>query len=868
MKKILLYGVLIIGICLVVLISAPFFIDLNKYKDSVLAQLKPYTDRIVDFEAIDLTIVSGLGIEISGLQIMDNPDFSPEAFAHVGALDIKIRILPLIKKQIIVKKITINQPSIRIMRNAQGVFNFSDLVKIKKDDPIKSQDTSQAGSASISSKSATNAGWLAAALAHSVFIDQARILYKDDKLIPGAPPITLDALDLKLRDISLAHPISIELAANLLQSGRKNVHLKAEIGPIGEKLKWESTPFQLSFSLDSLAVEKIRGYLPEKLPVSLHSGILNLTLTSQGSLAEKILSNMFIEITDVLWQEKTAQQTSKPSGPFNYTLSQDLSLEYNKKKLSVKSADLTLNDNRLHIQGEVDQFLDAPQWDITLSTQKFTPSVILDIFPKLAGALPEELQMEGPAAFEIQSSGSIAGFHLSMNANMSKMAITYADMFHKPPETRLLFKCSGTMSDGRIDLKEVKLQLHTLVADASGFLKIAGEEPDFSLVIHTPVFALDGWGTILPPLNPYDLKGSISLKTSLKGTPTNALVDFQAVSERLAFRIPPDQSGQNKGSPATGILKDLTVDVTAQTSGGIIASGMLSIKKGLIAALPFEQLRMGFKYHPQNFTIKTLETLLYQGKLHASGYYDLKNQSWAFTPVFEGIALDEILNTMTTYKNIFSGKLAGKIQTDKTLIPGNRQRLSAQGTLQITQGEWKNFNLVGSILESLFGIKGVSPLLSQSRDAIQKHETTRFDLLKTELTMIDKNLRFKKVHLHNIRTSKSTDSDAFINGTINLESNMLDLKGKLILSPRHSKELARKSEALEALIDEESKMVLPFVLKGTLDKPRPRLDSEYVIKAMAQYYTRKGLEKLQKKLGLPKQNQKPLEQLLEDFLGL
>ncbi|MBN1637280.1 MAG: AsmA family protein, partial [Deltaproteobacteria bacterium] len=216
MKKILLYGVLILGICLVVLISAPFFIDLNKYKDSVLAQLKPYTDRIVDFETIDLTIVSGLGIEISGLQVMDSPAFSPEAFVHVDALDIKIRILPLIKKQIIAKKIIIHQPTVRIMRNAQGVFNFSDLVKIKKDDSIKPQHASQASPASLSSKSAVKPGWLAAALAHSVFIDQARILYKDEKLLPKAPAITLDALDLKLRDVSIEHPISIELAANLL----------------------------------------------------------------------------------------------------------------------------------------------------------------------------------------------------------------------------------------------------------------------------------------------------------------------------------------------------------------------------------------------------------------------------------------------------------------------------------------------------------------------------------------------------------------------------------------------------------------------------------------------------------------------------
>ena len=56
---------IILGILLILAflgaVLAPFLIDLNRYKDTILSQIEPYVPREVDFEHIELTVLSGLG---------------------------------------------------------------------------------------------------------------------------------------------------------------------------------------------------------------------------------------------------------------------------------------------------------------------------------------------------------------------------------------------------------------------------------------------------------------------------------------------------------------------------------------------------------------------------------------------------------------------------------------------------------------------------------------------------------------------------------------------------------------------------------------------------------------------------------------
>ncbi len=61
MKKIALGVGIVLGVVILILAVLPFAIDLNKHKGTILTRIKTYTNRQVDFESINLTILTGLG---------------------------------------------------------------------------------------------------------------------------------------------------------------------------------------------------------------------------------------------------------------------------------------------------------------------------------------------------------------------------------------------------------------------------------------------------------------------------------------------------------------------------------------------------------------------------------------------------------------------------------------------------------------------------------------------------------------------------------------------------------------------------------------------------------------------------------------
>ena len=81
-------------------ILAPFVIDLNQHKDRILSEIQPYVPRDVDFQHLELTVLSGLGVELRGFRVSDNPAFSMGDFLQLESLQLRVMVLPLLKKQI------------------------------------------------------------------------------------------------------------------------------------------------------------------------------------------------------------------------------------------------------------------------------------------------------------------------------------------------------------------------------------------------------------------------------------------------------------------------------------------------------------------------------------------------------------------------------------------------------------------------------------------------------------------------------------------------------------------------------------------------------------------------------------------------
>jgi hypothetical protein len=492
-----------------------------------------------------------------------------------------------------------------------------------------------------------------------------------------------------------------------------------------------------------------------------------------------------------------------------------------------------------------------------------------------AGNIPDGLKMKGPLEIKVESSGTQKKFNVAVNADMKAMEIQYKDMFNKSAQIPLSLTCKGGKEAAQLSFQEFKLVLNNLVMTAPEEISINTEKPQFNVITETRVDSLAGWDALVPMLSSYHLEGGLLLKSSLSGTPEDTSFDMRLTSNRVGFHLPNPGEKKESTDPRPGIVEGISVHVQGNKKADKInGKCKLNVEKGEVLSVPFRKLLTNLNYTPDQLKIASLDIQAFQGGIHGSGHYKLKQGDWSFQPDLKGIAVGEALDKFTEYKDAFSGSFSGSFQIEGSTKAEEKGPKHVKGTFNLSQGELKNFNLTDRVLEALFGLKGLSQFLAQERGGTDKHNTTQFDSLKGDLEMKGKNLHFETLELHNIRTAKATDSIAMFKGDCSMESKSLDLKGKLILSKRHSQELAQKASVLEALLDQEKRMVLPVTIKGPIKKPIPVLDEEYVLDALTGYYTKKavdkGLDKLKEKIRLPggaEGLEKPVEKILRGLFG-
>jgi len=107
-----------------------YLVDWNDFRDTIQNQTKKHTGRDLNI-AGDLrpTVFPWLGVKISGISLANAEGFSESWFAKMSSADVKVELLPLLKKQINVRTVELTGLSLDLQRAADGTTNWDDLVK-------------------------------------------------------------------------------------------------------------------------------------------------------------------------------------------------------------------------------------------------------------------------------------------------------------------------------------------------------------------------------------------------------------------------------------------------------------------------------------------------------------------------------------------------------------------------------------------------------------------------------------------------------------------------------------------------------------------------------------------------------------------
>jgi uncharacterized protein involved in outer membrane biogenesis len=180
MKKLLKITMVIVGVLVLLLVGLTLFVksylSSDRLKPIILPKAEAATGRKVQLDEINVSLFKG--IVAKGLSVKERD--GQKDFLKIGRFVLSYRLLPLLKKQLVISKIEIISPSVAIRKEKEGGYNFSDILEKRSREPQNpSGPERQALPVSV--------------VADRLFIRNASLTFVDEgKALPDAS-ITLDA---------------------------------------------------------------------------------------------------------------------------------------------------------------------------------------------------------------------------------------------------------------------------------------------------------------------------------------------------------------------------------------------------------------------------------------------------------------------------------------------------------------------------------------------------------------------------------------------------------------------------------------------------------------------------------------------------
>jgi AsmA protein len=121
----------------------PFVVDVNDYKPEMEAAVKDATGRNLTIEGdLQLSVFPWLGVSTGRVVLSNATGFSEKAFAVIGESHIKVKLLPLLSKEVEVSTVVLKGLQLNLAKNKAGISNWDDLTQ-PKDTEIQQAENPQ-----------------------------------------------------------------------------------------------------------------------------------------------------------------------------------------------------------------------------------------------------------------------------------------------------------------------------------------------------------------------------------------------------------------------------------------------------------------------------------------------------------------------------------------------------------------------------------------------------------------------------------------------------------------------------------------------------------------------------------------------------
>jgi len=252
MKKGIKWGLIIcvslVAVVIAVLLIAPAFIDIQDYKPEIEAFVSEKAGRPFKIgDDLSLSLFPWIGVSLSEAHLGNTSGFAEKDFVAVKSFEIRVKLLPLLSKDIQLKRFILDEPKITLIRNKSGKVNWAlpdDAREKATAERTTKASKAPAAEAGLPIKDLT-VGELSIKNGSVIWIDHTTAARKE-----------ITAVSLSLQDVSLERPVRLSFSAML---DNQPLSVDGTVGPVGKDFKQATIPVDIDLNAFKQLALQLKG---------------------------------------------------------------------------------------------------------------------------------------------------------------------------------------------------------------------------------------------------------------------------------------------------------------------------------------------------------------------------------------------------------------------------------------------------------------------------------------------------------------------------------------------------------------------------------------------------------------------------------
>ena len=392
-------GLIASAVVAIIIIAIGVFLirfDINRYQSVIQSSLEQRLARKMTLGEMHLGLLPPR-FRVQDISIGDDPSFSTQRpFIQAQELDVSFKLLPLLKKSLLIDSLTLLHPRLELIKNQRGVWNFASLGSVPRtSEQINVRPLAVALMQPLQSNATpgeNQSGEVHFAL-RELKIHDGEIAITN--LQSGSPRRVYDHIDAIVQGLSPDRPFSLDAIARPSGPGNQEVHLEGKIGPVVMSQP-ANTPFHGTLTLRQVALATLTAFL--NFPISRNTeGIVFGESDIENKAGKMVL------------QGKMDIQNPRLRGvdlgysiPVQYVVTDDLA----GSTITIHSIVLKLGTTPVEISGKVSGGQPPAQLDLQAKTGKISAADAVRLAAAYGIALASGTNVTGTASANINLKGT------------------------------------------------------------------------------------------------------------------------------------------------------------------------------------------------------------------------------------------------------------------------------------------------------------------------------------------------------------------------------------------------------------------------------------------------------------------------------